>query len=198
MNININISDKTVAIINIILLAVIVVFVGLHLSGISFSIGSGSSMDPVFDSGCSIIFSQDYTDQTLEEGDVVTYYDENRDVYITHQINTKYESYDPETADHTIEPMSGSDNGQFVYDNGDSESKMMTEQPVSRTDEVAGETVYIMKGVGNNVLDPRLVTEDQIDRVVNENTYIELADNEDFCRDTGEAKLSQIDFKIHH
>lgn len=209
---NINLSDKTIIQkINLILtilimIAVMVVginyiFFGGSLQGstpYTFSIASGSSMDPVFDSGCSILFSKKYTNQTLEEGDVVTYYDKYSNVYITHKIIKKYDEYDPKTANHIIKSIGDTNKGQFVYYKGDRVIKMRTEQPPSRTANLKGKTVYILKGVGNNIVDPKLVTEDQIKEIVYTNTYIEIADNKDFCRNTGPAKLSQLDIKIHY
>jgi hypothetical protein len=168
----------------------------LNESPFSIGIGSGDSMDPVIDAGCSITVSENYdADDKLEEGDIIIYNYDNKN--IIHQVIKKYNSYNPDKAKYKITKSYYTEESRFAIKNGADTDYYSTMQPISRSEKLRGETVYIVKGAGNNYIDPVLLTDQDIKNKVY-TQYIEISDSESVCRSNILENLDKINIKFHY
>lgn len=121
---------------------------------------SGSSMEPTFDSGCNLTFSQEYTTQTITEGDIITftYTDLNGDTnYIKHRVTDKIQNSEIEQSDkYTIT------NNTLKYKYSDETTVTLPLQNNSQLTKNTNQTIYVMKGDNNTLIDPIYVTDTNI------------------------------------
>lgn len=107
------------------------------------TISSGGSMAPTFDNGCQVTIAKTYTGQELHEGQIIAYETPMKSD-TSHRIVKKYDSYNHETDNHTeIE-------GAGFIEFSDTAKKY------------EGDSVYIMKGDGNESIDPYIVTKEDV------------------------------------
>lgn len=141
------------ALVNVVMLAFDVSLLGYYILPLSES----NSMEPAYDESCVAVIIEDPSEYDSFEDEVVSFSAPTDDRGIFHRVVAEYDDYNPETATHRL-----TEDGRFITDVENGELIIPSEQ---EKDDFDGEHILIAKGDNNEIPDPYILTEDDINGV---------------------------------